>query len=124
MTKKGVTITIYYPGSVISCNHYLGRRKGGGEYVKTEARAWMDALGWMIKPYHIEDWNMPIHVTCNGKFRDERSRPDLANIGKICLDAIEDVTHINDKHYRWHDGSVVLKKDELPELQITIEEGE
>ena len=65
---------------------------------------------------------MPISVTCSGKFKDKNNTPDLSNLSKCILDAIEELTGINDRNYRWHDGAIVWKKDEEPELLIYIEE--
>ena len=118
-----VVMEMPYPGAVISVNHYTGRRKGGGYYVMADAQAWMDALGWQLKQYHIEDWKLPLHVTCDGQFTDARSAPDLSNLSKVVLDAIEETTGVNDREMRWHDGERVIKKGE-PYLRITIEERE
>jgi len=115
-------VEIGYPGAVISVNHYRGRTRDGGEYVKSEAREWMDELGWCIKPAHIEDWKRPLSVTCNGMFRNKAAQPDLSNLSKCTLDAIEDVTGVNDREMRWHDGAVIYKADEAPLLRIRIEE--
>jgi Holliday junction resolvase RusA-like endonuclease len=120
--RRAVTIGIPYPGAVISVNHYRGRSKDGGEYVKAEAKAWMDALGWLLKSYHVEDWRLPLHVTCSGMFQDAAHAPDLSNLSKCTLDAIEEVTGVNDRNFRWHDGSLIYKKDERPEIIIEIKE--
>jgi len=105
----------------LSVNHYLGRRKGGGYYVKPEVKEWKEQLGWLIKAEHIEEWALPLTVICDGKFKDLRSTPDLSNLSKIILDAIEDVSGVNDRDMRWMDGDVT-KSDEEPELLITIRE--
>jgi len=114
-----VTIIMPYIGKVLSVNHYRGRRRDGGEYVKSETRDWMEELGWKIKMYHIEDWSLPLHVTCSGVFKDKRSTPDLSNLSKVILDAIEETTGINDVNYRWHDGTISYGE---PELVIEIKE--
>ncbi|KKL83966.1 hypothetical protein LCGC14_1969460 [marine sediment metagenome] len=118
-----VVIEMPYIGSVLSVNHYLGRNRHGGVYVKAGAKEWGWELGWKIKQYHIEDWKLPLHVTCDGQFVDARSAPDLSNLSKVTLDAIEETTGVNDRDMRWHDGERTLKKDEPPYLRITIEEG-
>ena len=82
MGDKRVTVMMPYPGKYISVNHYLGRRRNGGQYVRPEARSWMDLLGWIIKAHHVEDWRLPLQVTCSGVFEDERSAPDLSNLAK------------------------------------------
>ena len=116
------SIIVEYPGAVASVNHYLGRRKGGGYYVKPEAKQFMETIGWLVKPFHLEDWQLPIHITCNGKFKDARSMPDLSNLSKCVMDSVQEATDINDVNFRWHDGSIILKKDETPELQIIFRE--
>jgi len=117
---KEATIEIRYPGNVISVNHYTGRTRQGGVYVKKDARLWMIELGWLIKAYHIEDWKLPLQVTCSGRFKDKRSQPDLSNLSKCTLDAIEETTGINDVNFRWHDGKVSYGE---PTLWVRIEEG-
>ena len=54
--RRQIRIGLPYPGDVISVNHYLGRARGGGCFVKTETKEWMDMLGWSIKTEHLEDW--------------------------------------------------------------------
>jgi len=120
---RSITVKIHYPGSDISVNHYTGRRKGGGTYVKAEAKDFMTELGWLLKSAHIENWTMPISVTCSGRFKDKNNTPDLSNLSKCILDGIEELTGINDQNYRWHDGTITWNKDKLPELTITVEEG-
>jgi len=113
---KEVTVKIQYPGSVISCNHFKYK---GGIYTKPGAKDFMAELGWMLKQYHIEDWKLPLSVTCSGRFRDKRSTPDLSNLAKICLDSIEEACDVNDRHMRWHDGDITYGE---PTLWITIKE--
>jgi len=119
---RTVTIKMPYVGACLSVNHYLGRRKNSyGFYVKSETRAWMDEFGWKLKSSHIEDWKLPLTVLCSGSFKDKRSIPDLSNLSKVVLDEIEEITGINDQHYRWRDGSISISDE--PTLTITITEG-
>lgn len=120
---RQIIIDLYYPGAVISVNHYRGRTRDGREYVKKDARDWMEALGWVIKTQHMEEWKLPLHVTCSGTFKDKRSAPDLSNLSKCTLDAIEDVTGLNDKDFRWHDGERIINGTDKPTLTIFITEG-
>ena len=115
-------IRIDYPGDCISVNHYLGKRKDGGYYVKPEAEDWMEELGWLVKRLHLEDWALPLEITCSGTFKDMRSCPDLSNLSKCTLDAIEEASGINDKNFRWHDGKPYISDKEKPYLLITITE--
>lgn len=119
-------IRMDYPGAIISVNHYLGKRKGGGQYVKPETKIWKDEIGWMIKHLHIEDWQLPLSITCDGFFKDERSAPDLSNLAKVVCDAIAEVADgVNDKDFRWHDGKrEIIGIKETPHLLITIRESE
>lgn len=121
---KSVAIKVGYPGCVISANHYKYR---GGIYTKPKARAFMEEIGWLIKGHHIEEWFLPLKVTCDGVFKDKRSQPDLSNLSKVILDAIEETTGINDRDMRWCDGGVAYCDGSPdysePFLIITIEEG-
>ena len=111
-----ITVGMPYIGKVLSVNHY----KYLGKYTRREVIDWMEELGWKLKPYHIEDWGIPLKVTCDGVFRDNRSTPDLSNLSKVVLDAIEDVTDVNDKNMRWRDGKVTINKNSEPTLWITV----
>jgi Holliday junction resolvase RusA-like endonuclease len=84
----------------------------------------MDALGWQIKPHHIEDWKQPITVVLEGVFKDKRSCPDLHNLLKVICDEIEEVTGLNDRDYLTKTGEPLIRRDEEPTLIITIKEGE
>lgn len=122
---RSITVDLPYIGKVISVNHYLGKRKSHyGFYVKGETKAWMDELGWKIKSAHIEEWNLPLTVKCDGLFRDGRSTPDLSNLSKVVLDAIQEAIGVNDVNMRWHDGTVKIDSNKEPTLWITIEEAE
>ena len=120
MASKSAIIRMPYLGD-LSVNHRLGKRKGGGYYVKASVRQWNEEFGWKIKPLHIEEWRLPISVKCDGVFKDQRSAPDLNNLIKI-LDVIEEVSGVNDKNMRWEDGSRLIDKHEKPSLTITIKE--
>ena len=118
---RAITVEMPYISN-LSVNHYLGRRKGGGYYVKPEIKAWKEELGWKIKTRHIEDWKLPLTVRCSGRFKDLRSTADLSNISKCTLDAIEDCTGVNDRFMRWEDGEISY--GEPPQLLIGIRESE
>ena len=115
----GIVVEIQYPGAIISVNHYKWK---GGIYTKPEAQAWMDELGWYLKSSHLEDWKLPLTVTCSGRFKDKANQPDLHNLSKCTLDAIEEATGINDRDMRWVDGTVDYGLPAV--LWIRIEEGE
>lgn len=113
---RKIVVSMDYPGDVISVNHY---KYAGGIYTKPEAKAWMDELGWRIKVNHIEEWRQPLKVRCDGRFKNKASQPDLSNLSKIIMDAIEETTGVNDRNMRWQDGDVEYG---LPTLWITISE--
>jgi len=112
------TVEISYPGAVITKNHYKYK---GGIHTKPEATAWMEELGWSIKELHLEDWSLPLSITVSGRFKDKRSQPDLVNLQNCTLDAIQEASGINDKHFRWHDGTV--EYGEPPVIWLNISEG-
>lgn len=114
-------IKIMYPGSCISVNHYLGKRKDGGYYVKPDCKAWKIEFQWLLKKCRLEEYKLPLEISCDGYFKNLRTAPDLSNLSKVILDSIQELTGVNDKNYRWHDGvRLIGYKD--PYLLITIKE--
>ncbi len=121
ITPRGKTFEIYYAKD-LSVNHYRGRRADGREFVKSDVKAWKDALGWTIKVYHVEDWNLPLTVSCKAVFPDKIKR-DSHNLSKCVLDAIQEVTGIDDSNMLWHDEPPRMAQlYEEPKLIITISE--
>lgn len=114
MRTESVEIT--YAGAVLSVNHY---KYAGGIYTTKEARAWKYAIGWQIKGFHIEEWKLPVRVRCDGRFIDRRHQPDLHNLSKTILDAIEDTTGINDRNLRWEDGEPTYGQPPILTLTFT-----
>lgn len=115
--RREVTVRMEYIGSALSVNHY----KIAGRFTRPEVKDWMAQLGWQIKTKRIKTWKLPLVVTCSAVFKNNR-RPDLHNLAKVILDAIEDATGVNDRDMRWHDGDVKFGKK--PELIIEIREAE
>ena len=113
---RTAVIEILYPGSIISVNHYKYKY-----YTKKGARDFMEELGWLVKPHHIEEWKLPITVRCSGFFTDKRSTPDLSNLSKCILDSLEEVSGVNDRFMRWQDGDINYTEDD-PKLVIEIKE--
>ncbi len=76
-------------------------------------------MGMVLLPLHLifrPTSNHIYHLCCIiPHFRKQCS--------KVILDSIEEVTKINDKDYRWHDGKRVIGVEE-PYLLITIGEGD
>ena len=118
---RSARIYMDYPGAVISENHAYGRRKGGGTYLKPEAKAWGEKLGWFAKMYHVETWDLPITVRISGTFKDKRSCPDLQNL-KIVWDSIENVTKLNDRDYRTETAEPVIDSSVEPQIVVEIRE--
>ncbi len=111
-----LVIEMGYPGSVISVNHYKH-----GYYTKLETKTWMDELGWKVKSAHLEDWRLPLSIRCDGRFKDRANQPDLSNLSKVILDALQEASGVNDRDMRWQDGDVSY--GEPPTLTITITAG-
>ncbi len=110
-----------YIGNCLSVNHYLGRRKGGGYYVKPETKVWKEEFQWLLKHCHIKDYKLPIEVTCSGYFKNERSAPDVHNLLKVIADSIQEVTGIDDKNYLMYAGErKIIGNKESPYLLISI----
>ena len=101
---KSASIKIRYPGDCISVNHYLGRRKNGGYYVKPETKLWKEEFQWLLKKCYLEDFKLPLEIKCSGYFTDERAAPDLSNLSKVIMDSVAELIKVNDKDFRWHDG--------------------
>jgi Holliday junction resolvase RusA-like endonuclease len=108
-------IKVPYIGSVLSVNHYKW-----GHYTKKEVKEWMRDLGWEVKTLHLDTWKLPITITCDGYFKFKNKYPDLSNLAKCTLDAIEDGSGINDKNFKWHDGDI--KQADPPYLILKFEE--
>lgn len=117
---RSIKVEMPYIGGVLSENHYRGRRRDGNFYVRREVRDWMEELGWLIKTSHIGEWALPLTVKCDGRFKNTHQQPDLSNLSKVVLDAIEEITVVNDRDMRWQDGGVSYGEPAL--LTITITE--
>lgn len=117
-TRNIVTVRVPYIGAVLTANHYKYR---GGIHTRKEVKAWMQALGYELNINHLnwQSLTLPLHIICDGVFNDKR-HPDLSNLAKVVLDAIQDASGINDKNMRWHDGDVFYGSK--PELIITIKD--
>lgn len=124
MLHRKELIKLSYPGAEISVNHLYGRRKTGGYYIKPEAKAWAEELGWLLKHCHLENWKLPITVVCSGTFKNERAAPDLSNLSKLTLDTIEEITGVNDSNMRWKDGDRNIDPKVIPFILLTLIEGE
>ena len=111
-----IVFNMDYIGKVLSVNHF---KYGLTIYTRKEVKTWMEVLGWRIKASHIEEWRLPLKVRCDGIFKNRAAQPDLSNLSKVILDAIEETTGVNDRDMRWEDGDVSYGP---PMLWITISE--
>ena len=115
------SIEISYPGAAASCNHYTGRH-GTRTFVTDDACHFMDAIGWSLKSYHIEDWTPPLTVIVGGRFRNLRSCPDVHNLLKTVCDAIEAITSFNDRDFKTKTELPTFDRDREPVVKITVKE--
>ncbi len=115
-------IKMPYIGSSLSVNHRLGKRRDGGYYIKPEVKEWEEEYMWLLKKLHLEDWALPLEVTCSATFTSEHRACDLVNFQKCVLDPIQKVSGVNDKNMRWRDGERKIDKKQSPHLLITISE--
>ena len=123
MTREA-TVEIEYIGKELSVNHYLGRGKRGGFYVKPEVVAWKAELGWTVKELVLDEWKLPLKIIVSGEFKDKRSCPDIHNLLKIICDSIEEVTNLNDRDFRTETSEPKITGTLKPVLWIKIEESE
>jgi len=121
-----MVIEMRYIGKNLSVNHY----KWKGRFTKPEVQVWMEDLASIIQiaaghnrtMLKQHDFVPPISVRIDGFFRDKR-HPDLSNLNKVVLDAVQQGLGINDKHFRAQDGYVAVAKEHTqPSLRITIEQ--
>lgn len=86
---------------------------------KPHVRKWMNHLAEAVRAAHVP--TSPRYVVgVRGHFSDGR-RPDISNLFKVALDAVQDGLGVNDKFFQARDDGYetgYLK----PELVITIEE--
>lgn len=107
-------ITTIYFGD-LSCNNY---KIPGTRVTKPRVKKWMEALAQAIKDCKPE-MTPPITIKLSGRFRDSRY-PDLSNLHKVLGDAVEMGLGINDRYYKFLDGSVETGCLN-PELDIEVE---
>ena len=107
-------IVMPYIGGILSENSYKMLTRGTKPFVKR----WMRELATAVKELDIPK-SESYEVGIFGRFTDER-RPDVSNLFKITLDAIEKGLGVNDKHFRAVDKGYNLGHLD-PELVITIE---
>ena len=101
----------------LSVNRY---KYFGSTRTKREVRQWMEdlskALSDMGNYQNIYWQEYSITVRIDGFFKDKRA-PDLSNLAKVTMDAIEDCTLVNDKLYSLETGVPEIGE---PKLIITV----
>jgi len=85
---------------------------------KPHVRAWMADLARQVSEVNVPKCKRYV-VGIRGYFPSE-SRPDIPNLYKVTLDAVEDGLGINDKHFTARDDGYELGHVK-PYLRITVE---
>ncbi len=106
-------ITMPYIGGILSENSYKFTTRGTRPFVKF----WMKELAEKVSSLNIPKVKS-YEVQILGKFTDER-HPDISNLFKVTLDAIEDGLFVNDRNFKAIDKGCKLGFID-PELEITI----
>lgn len=107
-------VVMPYLGGILSENNYKLPSRGTKPFVKR----WMRELAEAVRELDIPK-SESYEIGVFGRFTDER-RPDISNLFKITLDAVEKGLGVNDKHFKATDRGYKLGFLD-PELVITIE---
>ena len=84
-----------YPPSI---NHYYGRRRGGGMYIKANGNDYREVVNNIVREHRprIYMFSDPLKVIIAAERPDKRRR-DIDNIQKCALDALEKAgVYLND----------------------------
>ena len=94
-----IKVEMPYIGNVLSVNHCYTMTK----HLKPEARKWREALAFAVRNQFSLKTPLvkPVRVQVWGIFVNKREQPDLDNLAKIILDAVELGTGINDRDMRF-----------------------
>ena len=106
-------VVMPYIGGILSENNYKFGTRGTKPFVKM----WMRELAEKVEALEIPESTF-FEVGIFGRFTDER-RPDISNLFKVVLDAIEKGLKVNDKFLRPKDEGYELGYLD-PELVITV----
>jgi len=105
MTRQvTLTIPMIYEGGLLSKNRLFrnGDRRAG---MTSIAKAWKQRLADSIQPalweQGLRDCRLvpPVSVTIYGEFTNKRSAPNMHNLAELAVDAVQEGTGIDDKHY-------------------------
>ena len=113
MAQTEYEIIMPYIGGILSENSYKFATRGTKPFVKL----WMKELEDKVRQLDIPRHKL-YEIGVSGRFTDER-RPDIPNLFKVILDAIERGLGINDKYFQAVDGGYTLGYFD-PELVITV----
>ena len=108
-------VTMGYIGGVLSDNSYKLPTRGTKPFVSM----WMRELAEKVRVLAIPERTEYI-IKIDGRFADER-RPDISNLHKVVGDSLKKGIGVDDKWFRYQDGTVKLGFLNNPQLDITIE---
>ena len=120
VNNNRIQIFIPYIGKGLSVNHY----KPDGRHTLPEVTEWMSILAtlarWELnKGYKVK---VPVIIHLYGRFKDNRSTPDLHNLHKVIGDALKQVEYIpDDKEFLFQDEGYSIDKLADPELIIGVD---
>ena len=115
-----VEVMMPYIGNCLSVNHYMGRRKDGGTYLKKETKEWMGLLTMLMRDRMAgKEPTKPIYISVWYQFKDRRSACDPNNLHKVIADALQPVLG-NDKDFSFIDHPIIYEKDKDPSIWIFV----
>ena len=116
--KPRLEVVMPYIGGVLSVNDYKIRGRGGRptNRTKTIVLIWMERLAGEVKDFKH---NGSLVIELFGRFKDDRSTPDLANLHKVIGDAIRDGIGLDDKYFKFIDRGYDVDNSS-PTLNITL----
>ena len=115
-------VTMPYIGKDLSVNYYRIRGRAGVQTnkIKPHVTAWMEDLASKVRKGMQGCVSSRLVVSVLGKFRDDRV-PDIDNLAKVILDAVEMGTGRNDRDMRFISEGY-LTGYSSPCLDITVAE--
>lgn len=115
-----VEVKMPYIGSCLSVNHYQGRRRGGGTFIKPETKEWMGLLtSLMRQKMKNKTFEKPVYITVRYTFKDRRCSCDPNNLHKVIADALQPVFG-NDKDFCFIDTPPVYNKGCDPVIVVSV----
>lgn len=116
------TISMDYPGAVISKNH-LWRRGDRRRGMDRSAKRWkldlVDAVSNQLRYDRVASV-VAVEGTITGTFLSRNHGPDLHNLIELVADAVEEATGSNDREAVWGTEPAVYDRDRVPEVRVTL----